>query len=269
MEEKVKTEKQNIFYIVNTDGEVIGTTDRVPDRKVINENTRAFLKNKNRQFFWLECLPATPLMPELTPTLLTRTMVLGSYVNYNQTIGADGICTKAKLSKMLNITEGRAYQILRELSSKGIVETYQCSSVIKIKKYFMKGRVKKEQRSADCRIIKLYSLSVRSLILGSKNSLVYAAYIIRLLPYLNSNNNLLCNNVEEPLFNSCRPLTKKQISLLLQSNEKNPDILIDNLKKVVFFYDGREYPILIEEKVGRRTVYKINENFAQTTRKKM
>lgn len=172
------------------------------------------------RFFWSMYDTATTLFGHLKPATLTRLMVLGTYMSYdNELVEDDGSAmTQLGVQNALGVSERMTRYILGEMKELDIIterdDVYTLNSA-----FFMRGRIKESDLNAsfdDGKSVKrVYADGVRALYrAASRASVKKLCPIFRIMPYVNKEYNIVCFNPLEKQKHAIRPMSVGDVAEL-------------------------------------------------------
>lgn len=164
------------------------------------------------RFFWSLYDTATTLFSQLKPATLTRLMVLGTYMNYeNELVEDDGTpMTQHGIQNALGIGERMTRYILEELRALDIIAENDGIYILN-NTFFTRGRISEADLNAsfdDGKSVKrVYADGVRALYrAASQASVKKLCPIFRIMPYVNKEYNIVCFNPLEKHKPAIRPM---------------------------------------------------------------
>lgn len=165
------------------------------------------------RFFWSLYDTAVMLFGQLKPATLTRLMVLGTYMNYeNELVEDSGTpMTLRGVQGALGISDRMTRYILEELKGLDILTAKDGVYVLN-GAFFMKGRISEADLNAlfdDGKSVKrVYADGVRSLYrAASQASVKKLCPIFKIMPYVNKEYNIVCFNPLEKNKSAIRPMS--------------------------------------------------------------
>lgn len=150
------------------------------------------------RFFWSLYDTASALFSQLKPATLTRIMVLGTYMNYeNELVEDNGVTmTQLGIQNALGVSERMTRYILGELKTLDIITENERVYLLN-PAFFTRGRISEADLSAsfdDGKSVKrVYADGVRALYhAASQASVKKLCPLFRIMPYVNKEYNIVC-----------------------------------------------------------------------------
>lgn len=170
------------------------------------------------RFFWSLYDTAATLFDQLKPATLTRLMVLGTYMNYeNELVEDDGVpMTQRGIQNALDVSERMTRYILEELKALGIIVGNDGVYIFN-NAFFTRGRISESDLNAsfdDGKSVKrVYADGVRALYrAASQASVKKLCPIFRIMPYVNKEYNIICFNPLEKHKSAIRPMSMGDVA---------------------------------------------------------
>lgn len=171
----------------------------------------------------------------LDPATLARLTLLSTYLDYqNRLMLTSNIpMRKTDLPRILNLSERAAKGFIAEIKEKYLIVR---DGDLYLSKEYYRGQDKKYKKDSKQ---KLYIESTRRLYYALKpREHRYFGYIVRIIPYINREFNILCKNPDETVFDRIEPLSIGEICDLVKYDSHHSNELLEGLTKCMFLYDG-------------------------------
>lgn len=187
-------------------------------------------------FVWLLFNYGTKLFPELDNVTITRLIFISTYLGYDDGIlkFCNGIkIDKSKMQKLLNIGDTAFKQFWKSMIDNNIfiVET---NKIMINDSYFKRGKMNADT-IIDANIIRLFIEGIRQLYTKANvSSQKQLAYLFRIIPYINTQFNIVCSNPEETDIDKVQPLTMAELCELLGYDKNNARKLKAYFKSCTF-----------------------------------
>lgn len=212
------------------------------------------------RFYWSLYDTAVALFSQLKPATLTRLMVLGTYMNYdNELVDDNGApMTPHGIRVALGISDRMTRYILEELKSLDILAVRDGVYIFN-DAFFMKGRISKDDLNAlfdDGKSVKrVYADGVRALYrAASQASVKKLCPIFRIMPYVNKEYNIVCFNPLEKNKTAIRPMSVGDIAEITGTERSHanrvqkallePKFLTDHgMTKAVRYVSGNQFGV--------------------------
>lgn len=177
---------------------------------------------------------------KITPQTLGRLAYLSVYTEYKT-----GCLMKSQrlpmkfddIKNVLKISKQATYNFLNEVQKENLLSVNEQGEYV-LSNYFIKGQTKFRKK------IRLFIDPAKSLyekLINDKLSIKYFGYVIKLLPYINKEWNVVCHNPEEKNPYRLEPMTIEEICSLLKFNSTNNGRLTRILRNIKFIaYDPFE-----------------------------
>ena len=204
----------------------------------------------NNDFFWFIFDSNTPLFDnQLQPQYITRFIKLCCHANYNNDLSAKNNkkIYKNDLSNILLLQPTTLNKTIKTLKDKSLIELYKNKIVYVSKEYFSKGKINRdinETKSTICFFTEPFKNIYKNIdstqhkILGN---------ILKLVPYMNTYNNIICTNTTANEYEKCNPLTQKEIMDIIGISNTNGSKFLKDSKQISFM----ELPLLIKYKSSK------------------
>ena len=188
------------------------------------------------------------LPTNLDPSTLARLTLLSTYIDYNNRLMVNKqlVMRKNDLPRILNISERAARDFVSEVKNKYLIlrdgEMY-------LSKEYYRGESDKYKRDAKQ---KLFIQTTQDLYYKLKpREHRYFGYVIRIVPFINREFNILCHNPDEVVFDQIKPLSIGEICDILEYENSHSDRLLDGLTRCIFRADDQDQSLCaIVQSVG-------------------
>lgn len=185
---------------------------------------------------------------DLDPATLARLTLLSTYIDYKNRlmINKHTIMKKSDLPRILNISERAARDFVSEVKNKYLI--FRDGEMYLSKEYY-RGESDKYKRDAKQ---KLFIQTTQDLYYKLKpREHRYFGYVIRIIPFVNREFNILCHNPDEVVFDQIKPLSIGEICDLLKYENTHSNRLLDGLTKCIFRADDQDQSLCaIVQSVG-------------------
>lgn len=167
-----------------------------------------------------------------------RLIYLCTYLNYKNEfmLTERDKMKKIDLKNVLNLSVSTTFKFWKEVENVYIIDQGEnslklcCSDIVR-------GKLVDKTNLYQ----KIYIESIRNIYRATPSTKHrYLGYIFKLLPYVNTEYNIICNNPEETNLKKVDPFTATEICRLLGYDEENVSRLIKIYKKLTFNYEGEE-----------------------------
>lgn len=172
---------------------------------------------------------------DIDPATLARLTLLSTYLDYqNRLMVNEQIpMRKTDLPRILNLSERAAKGFIAAVQGKFLSVR---NGYLYLSKEYYKGeseKYKKDQKQ------KLFIDSTRQLYYALKPTQhKYFGYIVKVIPFINREFNILCSNPDERVYDRIIPLTIGEICEILDYDPSNSARLLDALTELLFVHDG-------------------------------
>lgn len=182
--------------------------------------------------------------PELTQATLTRLIYLVTYANYNGTLvnTKDIPMTTQDIYKVMKLSSTVFKTFMKEVINKGYICETEDKYILSEDKYF-KGKLSKRElidmsvKNLYCN--RLYNLGIRTIYKKSKPTQHKTlSTIFRILPYVNRDYNVVCNNPLETNLEDINEINPVQLCELIGYEKSNAARLIKDLTEPTFSIKG-------------------------------
>lgn len=184
-------------------------------------------------FSWLIFTYCEELFPNMKLGHLTRLLYLSTYITYT---GVLKICdkkymTKSNMNNILKLPQKQFYDFYNEMINNKIIIENKKENCLNINSnYFFKGKVNNKYQG----LIRLNHKSIRTLYENTPiNKHKALAYVFKLIPYINREYNILCNNPLELDIDRIIVLNKTtDIARLCNYSEDKAKRLYEEISKI-------------------------------------
>lgn len=199
------------------------------------------------------------ILTNISAATLGRLTMLATFINYDNKL----MLTERKPMRkkffpaVLNLSESAAKKFIAEIKGKYLIEK---SNGLYLSKEYYKGENQKFKRDAKT---KLFIDTVQSMYYHMKPSKhKFFGMIIQLVPYINTEYNILCSNPDEKNIDNIKPLKITKLCELLNYDKTHTIKLIDNITGLLFEDDGFEQSLcsIAQFNNSGRTNYRIFVN---------
>ena len=172
---------------------------------------------------------------ELDPATLARLTLLSTYLDYQNRLMLNERVPmrKTDLPKILNLSERAAKGFVAAVQGKFM---FVRDGDLYLSKEYYKGESEKYKKDQKQR---LFIKSTRELYYALKPTHhKYFGYIVKLVPFINREFNVLCHNADEVVYDRIAPLTIGEICDILDYDSTNSARLLDALTGLLFTHNG-------------------------------
>ena len=188
------------------------------------------------------------LPTNLDPATLARLTLLSTYIDYKNRlmINKHTVMEKSDLPRILNISERAARDFVSEVKNKYLI--FRDGEMFLSKEYY-RGESDKYKRDAKQ---KLFIQTTQDLYYKLKpREHKYFGYVIRIVPFINREFNILCHNPDETVFDQIKPLSIGEVCDILKYENSHSDRLLDGLTRCIFVADDQDQSLCaIVQSVG-------------------
>lgn len=238
-----KLNSQNILYVDELTGEIVGRKDDV--RYVVTnkqheaiEAKRAKERNKTDNFIFAIFKQCEPLMEqhELEPSDISRIILLATYVNYNGMLMMTERkpMTKTDIKKITRCTnDATFYSFFNNVIKADLLKQIGDKTFTINDKFFTKGELGKTVigNQVACR---LFIPEIQSIFERVKaRDIKKLGYLFQLLPHVSYEYNMICWNPTERVIDYIDPMTIGQVADILELSEKGFELMFDSLKQIM------------------------------------
>ena len=209
-------------------------------------------------FYWLFYEVKKELFNrEIEGATIARLMYLATYIGYNDNVLCHKDSSPIEKKELQNITglKDETYRkFIKECKEKHLLWFDENGYTVISKEYFKKGKFLKSDYKTQKSIIRVYCNGVRSLYEGCDNVSQHKAlsYLFMLLPYVNRQYNIVCNNPREERKNRINFLNMEDICDIIGYSKKNKHLLRRELKNLEI--NGKVAFRWLEDKYGSRAI---------------
>ncbi len=238
-----KTIKKDSYVVNKETGEItnslssgdliITASDKSAKRKRQEiEEKKEFRRTQTNELGGFVLLRIKHLPDDLSSTELGRLTMLSTFVGYDNhlMINERTYMKKTDLPKVLNINSDTAGKFLMRVSPKYL--NIEDDGRIAISNAFYKGTVKEYQRDKKTR---LFIETAQNLYYQMKpRAHKYFGMVISLIPYINTEWNILCDNPEEKCIDRVHAMTVGELCERLEYDAGKSDRLLDSICGLLF-----------------------------------
>jgi len=260
MVQPLNLEKDN--YGINEDGLFIPDSQRERYKKIkeamaFNESVR----ENSREHGGFTFLKISDFLSQVDPATVGRIAYLSTFLGFNHQLlykERDVPIRKEDLPKILNVTRPTAADFYKKCISKNLLIDRDSNGLF-INTMFFRGKSDGED------ITRLYRGTVQDLYqrLNSKEH-KHFGYAIQIIPYINREWNIICENPNEEKTKNIRPLTTADICEKLNMGQGHTERLTDALTSPIFEYEGEEQQLCVsvskKTSRGKQNVLYVNPN---------
>lgn len=209
-------------------------------------------------FYWLFYEVKKELFNrEIEGATISRLMYLATYIGYNDNMLChkdNSPIEKGELQNIVKLKDETYRKFIKECEEKKLLWFNEDNHIIISKEYFKKGKFLKNNYKNQKSIIRVYCKGVRSLYEGCNNSYQHKAlsYLFMLLPYVNKQYNIVCNNPREERKSRINFLDMEDICNVIGYSNKNKHLLKKELKNLEI--NGMVAFRWLEDKYGSRAI---------------
>ena len=242
--------KDLVIFNKNT-GEVIdGITiltpeDKLLQRQMINLKIKKEINwiNSGEENFIFHLFDNAKYFKDISSQSIVRLVYLATYIDYSNNI----LCfenkiplTKKDIKKLMLLTDSVFKRWFNEMIDKKYIiqkdEGFYITS-----KYFLKGQINKNLNAyKNNRYTRIYINAIRKLYLTTKTtSHTVLGYIFQLIPFVNLQWNIVCNNPLETDKDLINPLTVGEFCDIIGYDKKNAKRLIKIIASIRFEWKNK------------------------------
>lgn len=215
-------------------------------------------KMQNNDFFWfMFCTESVLFNGELSPQDITRFIRLCCTTNYDNILSErnNKKIYKNDLPKVLQIKPTALNKTILALQQNGLIEIKD--DIIYISKnYCVKGKVNEttdNQRSAIC----IYSNAFQTIYNQSTPSQHKTiGKILSLIPYMNTHNNIICEDTKTNDYDKCSPFTQSKLMQAIGLDYTHSSRFLKDSNQIRFM----DMPLLIKRKSSKNGIYEFMLN---------
>ncbi len=215
----------------------VGTQIRTPKQQ---EATRKWLnarKTKTAESFYFIQTDCNPF-EGLSPQSIAKLVMLCTYINYDSKLvkSPKEPITKANLKDVLGISKAAAYAFIKDVKNY-LIEKPDGLYISEQVNIFRHSLHKDEKHLY---YQKMYIKAIRKLYSNTEvRKHTQLGYVFMLLPYINREYNIFCQNPFEDDINVIEPLTIKDFCNLVGYDSTKAKRLIEDLQSLTFNYKGQ------------------------------
>ena len=234
-------EKDN--YQIKEDGYFVSDSQRerylkIKEAEAFNES----VKQNSRDHGGFTFLKITDILTKVDPTTVGRLAYLSTYLTFNHQLlykGRGIPIYKEDLSKILNVTRPTAADFYKKCIAGNLLIDRESSGLF-INEMFFRGE------SDDEDITRLYCGTIQDLYhrLSAKEH-KHFGYAIQIIPMINREWNIVCNNPNEEKTKYIVPLTTADICSKLKMGRGHTERLTEALTSPIFEYEGEEQQLCV------------------------
>ena len=191
---------------------------------------------------------------EISPSSVTRLVYICTFLKYNSDSLMKTRTTPMKsvdLPKILNINKSTASRFYNEVSPKFIFKDDD-GNLHANTRLFQKGKLSNSFNEYPYR--KFYINAVRQLYKETPTSKHrHLGYVFQLLPYINTEFNILCKDITVDNLKEIEPLTMKEFCELIDFNISNLHRLYNEYRQITFDVEGHKERFVSIVSDGART----------------
>lgn len=199
------------------------------------------------------------ILQSMNPATVGRLAYLSTYLEQDTQLllYEDRPMLKSDLQTILNVSRPTANKFYNECIAAGVLEDHGKDGLYLISNLFFKGKTSNKERT------KLFRVTTQQLYkrLPQKNHELFG-YIIQLVPWINFEWNIVCENPEETNKNSIEPMSFRDICKKLGYDPEHPGRLKEALTKPVFVWEHCKQPLCgffsMNDQDGRKSMMVIN-----------
>lgn len=199
------------------------------------------------------------ILQSMNPATVGRLAYLSTYLEQDTQLllYEDRPMLKSDLQTILNVSRPTANKFYNECIAAGVLEDHGKDGLYLIGNLFFKGKTSNKERT------KLFRVTIQQLYkrLPQKNHELFG-YIIQLVPWINFEWNIVCENPEETNKNSIEPMSFRDICKKLGYDPEHPGRLKEALTKPVFVWEHCKQPLCgffsMNDQDGRKSMMVIN-----------
>lgn len=208
---------KNYAYVDLDTGEILDVVDRLPQPECTKKDT-SFLKNSGL-FFWVFYRPSDErYYPLNSGQELTRLLLLGQHLREDGVLARNRVrpLPRSQVIRMLSSTTSVGRSLLRKWCSQGVLQ--ECEEGFRVNPSLMQrgptNRQEERERVKQCiRKMRVYNQSVSSLVeLNGTAKCKSLSYLFQVMPMVNREYNILCDNPYETELEKIVPLSLAEIT---------------------------------------------------------
>lgn len=208
---------KNYAYVDLDTGEILDVVDCLPQPERTKKDT-SFLKNSGL-FFWVFYRPSDErYYPLDSGQELTRLLLLGQHLREDGVLARNRVrpLPRSQVIRMLSSTTSVGRSLLRKWCSQGVLQ--ECEEGFRVNPSLMQrgptNRQEERERVKQCvRKMRVYNQSVSSLVeLNGTAKCKSLSYLFQVMPMVNREYNILCDNPYETELEKIVPLSLAEIT---------------------------------------------------------
>lgn len=217
--------------------------------EIVCENASGFLANEdqnrkdfsygNRERFFWHFFYENIDFPDLSPLNAFRLMYVSTFISYKDyCLKKQGkSITRKSLQELMGLRTNTFLRFIQDITDVGYIVKGDKGRYYLNSNFFKKGSLDKSE--SEVRHIRVYSEPLKALYKSIPQSKYGAAgYIIKLIPYINKQWNIICSNPFESERDKIDPLTMTDICGILGYNKTCVSKLKKELYSLTFTYCG-------------------------------
>lgn len=216
------------------------------------EEEKKYRRRQSKELGDFVLLRVKKIPVDLDPATLARLTLLATYLDYkNRLMLTPEIpMRKTDLPRILNLSERAAKGFVSEVKDKFLLVR---DGDLYLSKEYYRGEDKKYKKDSKQ---KLFIESTRQLYYKLKpREHRYFGYVIRIIPYINREFNILCKNPDETVFDRIEPLSIGEICDIVRYDSHHSNEFLNGLTKCMFLSDGESQSLCaIVQAVGNGVV---------------
>ena len=208
---------KNYAYVDLDTGEILDVVDCLPQPERTKKDT-SFLKNSGL-FFWVFYRPSDErYYPLDSGQELTRLLLLGQHLREDGILARNRVrpLPRSQVIRMLSSTTSVGRSLLRKWCKQGVLQ--ECEEGFRVNPSLMQrgptNRQEERERVKQCvRKMRVYNQSVSSLVeLNGTSKCKSLSYLFQVMPMVNREYNILCDNPYETELEKIVPLSLAEIT---------------------------------------------------------
>lgn len=218
--------------------------DRRKRREFFEDNEKkrlSRLSNSNERFIQF-LFTEFKDMPDLAPQTAIRLMYLATYLSYDENyLKKNGnFVAKKDIEKIMALKTDTVRRFLDEVVKNGyLLESEKGYSLSK--NYFNMGKIQAKKVIDQHHFIRVYINAMRKLYLSTaQNKHIYLGYVFEIIPYINTQWNIVCHNPLEKNKEDIQPMTLGEFCDKIGYNKKNAYRFIKTLREIKFKWKGKD-----------------------------
>ena len=243
------SDKTNLMLIDRDTGEVVktfedGCTIISPEERQRRSNYWQHVNNSMKSYssegFIFYLYNDESKFSELSSRTAARIIYLATYLSYDDNIlysTQRKKTTKSTMREALGLSVATFYEFLDEATESGILHCEDgCWKLSPFS--FRKGGVGKAKYDV---LVKLYTKTIRDLYKSTpKKFHQYLGYVFLLVPYVNTEWNIVCHNPFEPDLDCLEPMTVGEFCDAIGYHRSNAKALVKNFRTITFSCRGEQ-----------------------------